>query len=237
MSNILDMIKQQKNKAQRNSVVAGQSRVVETTDDARIIENGEDRFTVTQRFEKDVDYYGDHDDFEKYDCQRRIFTAKDKAGNSESLTIEIQTNENGQVGPLWADFGSIKFWGYEESHEKPNFNGKDLNDINAVRYELKDNKEIAYFLDKFVIVTPEERKNYQEYADAQIAKEKQAKEAERVAQRLEKIAARKERIETRRQEREQKKEQKRQIRAQFQSQAAERAYKQKIHEKFHGYNK
>lgn len=39
----------------------------------------------------------------------------------------------------------------------------DIYDTNAVRYQIKDNKELANFFDKFVIVTPEERKAYQDY--------------------------------------------------------------------------
>lgn len=41
--------------------------------------------------------------------------------------------------------------------------GTDIYDTNAVRYQIKDNKELANFFDKFVIVTPEERKAYQDY--------------------------------------------------------------------------
>lgn len=39
----------------------------------------------------------------------------------------------------------------------------DIYDTNAIRYQIKDNKEMANFFDKFIIVTPEERKAYQKY--------------------------------------------------------------------------
>lgn len=43
----------------------------------------------------------------------------------------------------------------------------DISDTNAVRYHFRKHKEIAHFFDKYVIVTPDERKAYKEYAKAQ----------------------------------------------------------------------
>ena len=63
----------------------------------------------------------------------------------------------------------------------------DIYDTNAIRYQIKDNKEMANFFDKFVIVTPEERKAYQKYEsqkeqEAALLKKQQEQE-KRAAQR------------------------------------------------------
>ena len=39
----------------------------------------------------------------------------------------------------------------------------DISDINQVRYQLRNNKEASYFLDKFVIVSDKEREAYRKY--------------------------------------------------------------------------
>lgn len=57
-------------------------------------------------------------------------------------------------------------------------NKVDLTDINSVRYHLRNNKEAAHFLDKYVIVTSDEKKAYKNYAKQQdkefaLAKSKQ----------------------------------------------------------------
>ena len=41
--------------------------------------------------------------------------------------------------------------------------GTNISDINQVRYQLRNYKEISYFLDKFVIVSEEEREAYRKY--------------------------------------------------------------------------
>lgn len=40
----------------------------------------------------------------------------------------------------------------------------DIKDINAIRYHFRDDKKIAYFLDKFMIVSDAEKKVYKAYA-------------------------------------------------------------------------
>lgn len=40
----------------------------------------------------------------------------------------------------------------------------DLTDINAIRYNFRHEKDVADFMDKFVIVTPEEKEAYNQYA-------------------------------------------------------------------------
>ena len=39
----------------------------------------------------------------------------------------------------------------------------DINNINSIRYALRGNEQASFFLDKYFIVTPEERKSYAEY--------------------------------------------------------------------------
>ena len=86
----------------------------------------------------------------------------------------------------------------------------DIYDTNAIRYQIKDNKEMANFFDKFVIVTPEERKAYQKYEsqkeqEAALLKKQQEQE-KRAAQRkakqdaAQKAAAEAARMEERRRE-------------------------------------
>ncbi len=54
----------------------------------------------------------------------------------------------------------------------------DFTDTNAVRYAFRHDMEIAHFLDKFVIVTDEERKAYKKYAKARDAAQKGHKNEE-----------------------------------------------------------
>lgn len=42
----------------------------------------------------------------------------------------------------------------------------DINDLNAVRYALKDNEQVCDFMDKFLIVTDEEKRAYGSYESA-----------------------------------------------------------------------
>ncbi len=86
----------------------------------------------------------------------------------------------------------------------------DTYDTNAIRYQIKDNKEMANFFDKFIIVTPEERKAYQKYESQKEQKaallKKQQEQEERAAQRkakqdaAQKAAAEAARMEERRRE-------------------------------------
>ncbi len=82
----------------------------------------------------------------------------------------------------------------------------DIYDTNAIRYQIKDNKEMANFFDKFVIVTPEERKYESQKEQEAALLKKQQEQEKRAAQRkakqdaAQKAAAEAARMEERRRE-------------------------------------
>ena len=39
----------------------------------------------------------------------------------------------------------------------------DIDDINSIRYQMRDNPEVTHFIDKFLIVTPEQKTSYIKY--------------------------------------------------------------------------
>ncbi len=51
-------------------------------------------------------------------------------------------------------------------------------DINSIRYWLRDNSEVSAFGDKFIIVTPEERQSYRDYACNYVKEQRLAKKKE-----------------------------------------------------------
>lgn len=244
MSVIRDMINKKKEMmAKQNAIDAGQSKVVGMTEDgARIIENGEDKFIVSEGLETGLNKLF------AYDYQHRYFTVKDEDGNSKSLDIIVRKKKY-PYEEYYKDLALNSFYlgpTKENIEFETNMTGniyeryigsqKDLslNNINVLRYQLKNDMEASYFLDKFVIVTQEERQAYQEYAALQDMKEKQAKEAQEQAARLAKIRARQERRDSRKQAKIQKKEQKIQAKAKLAEEAEKKALEKKIEEKFFG---
>jgi len=243
MSVIRDMINKKKEMmAKQNAIDAAQSKVVGMTEDgARIIENGEDKFIVSEGLETGLNKLF------AYDYQHRYFTVKDEYGNSKSLDIIVRKNASLYRDEYRLALNSFYLGPTKENIEfETNMTGniyeryigsqKDLslNNINVLRYQLKNDMEASYFLDKFVIVTPEERQAYQEYAALQDMKEKQAKEAQEQGARLAKIRARQERRDSRKQARIQKKEQKIQAKAKLAKEAEKKALEKKIEERFFG---
>ena len=107
------------------------------------------------------------------ECVNRQFSAS-KNGKEETLFL---THVKGQE--TYADFSETKYKAgktFQVDYVKASLNNGeffnipnsvDLTNINAVRYHLRNNKEAAHFLDKYVIVTPDERKSYKEYAKEQ----------------------------------------------------------------------
>lgn len=238
MSIIRDIINKKKEMIakKKNATDAGQSKVVGTTEDgARIIENGDDKFIVSDVITNGSRSVGNDRDFDatRFDFECRIFTVKDGNGHCESLSIQIA--EVTHKGDIPVDHNRVWFNPiFKDISKDLKHDCNDINNLNHIRYCLKDSPEASYFLDKFVIVTPEERQAYQEYAAPQDMKEKQAKEAQEQAARLAKIRARQERRDSRKQERIQKKEQKIQAKAKLAEEAEKKALEKKIEEKFFG---
>ena len=241
MSVIRDMINKKKEMIakKKNATDAGQSKVVGMTESgARIIENGEDEFTVSEVITKGTGKVGYEDDIDTYyDYLRRTFTVKDQKGHSKSLSFELRTitREGSRcIGRNSAWFDS----NYDRCSARYGGVCDDINNINQIRYYLKDDLKASYFLDKFVIVTPEERKAYQEYFNVKEAERKQKiearKQAEKQAARVEKIRARQEKRDSRKQAKIQKKEQKIQAKAKLAEEAEKKALEKKIEEKFFG---
>ena len=171
MSVIRDMINKKKEMmAKQNAIDAGQSKVVGMTEDgARIIENGEDKFIVSEGLETGLNKLF------AYDYQHRYFTVKDEDGNSKSLDIIVRKKKY-PYEEYYKDLALNSFYlgpTKENIEFETNMTGniyeryigsqKDLslNNINVLRYQLKNDMEASYFLDKFVIVTQEERQAYQ----------------------------------------------------------------------------
>lgn len=153
-------------KLRRNKVIAAQSKVVETTNDSRTIENGENKFVVTKS-KGSRNTTLDH-------CNWLRYTVEDQNGKYDAITIDVHDPQIAAEGigidSSFAYFGEVRpFMG------NAYFTGGDVDNINDIRYRLRGYEELSHFLDKYVIVTPEERQAYKEYEAAQIVKAKEAK--------------------------------------------------------------
>lgn len=171
----------------RNSVVASMSEVADKNGaDTRTIKNGRDRYVVEKSRVFNEKQMRRPDDFAIVDTVS--FKARDNSGNTETLSIE-KIRPEGPYDRIEEDFkvslgssGGISL-----------LYATDINDINSIRYQLgKDHgwynnkaKQLAHFIDKFVIVTPEERKAYKEYAAKLDRQERDALEAKKTKERAE----------------------------------------------------
>lgn len=140
----------------------------------REISNGDDKYAV-----KDLLYsyhYDGRTDIWQYgirvedkDVSVREFSVT-KDGKTSSFVLK---KEDGSYQEHGDSNGSGDFYyGVAKSTEYKDKNFSvpsdlDISDTNAIRYHFKNHKFIAHFLDKYVIVTPDERKSYKEYAKAQ----------------------------------------------------------------------
>ena len=146
----------------RNKVVVSMSKVQsQGNDGTREIMNGKDKYVVskTSVYGKRIKY-GIIGDFGIID--KVSFEASDNSGNSETLSITKQRPEE-----KWDEVPKefIVSIGYKNSARLAY--DTDIDDINSIRYQLgkkETAKRLAYFIDKFVIVTPKEREDYKEYA-------------------------------------------------------------------------
>ncbi|MBQ9271834.1 MAG: hypothetical protein IJ218_06195 [Alphaproteobacteria bacterium] len=92
------------------------------------------------------------------DGETTSFVLKKEAGNYQE---HGDSNDSGDF-----DYGVAKFSEFKDKHINiPS--DLDLSNTNAIRYHFRNNKFISHFLDKYVIVTSDERKSYKEYAKEQ----------------------------------------------------------------------
>lgn len=141
----------------------------------RVIKNGEDRYTVkvTKKFNDKIERYeGDPHYLEPYDADWVCFVVTDGNGKSEEVIIEKLSNYSGICSCQIRKKGRSS--GVNLSFDT------DVDDINSVRYQLEQKSkyqalaaEFAYFIDKFVLVTPEEREEYKKYVNEIEEQEKQ----------------------------------------------------------------
>lgn len=103
---------------------------------------------------------------EDKDCEVRNITVS-KGGNKTSLSFKREKGSYQERGDS-SDHGEVNTFRAKFKDREINVPADlDLTDINAIRYHLQDNKNIAYFLDKYVIVSPQEKETYRKYAEAQ----------------------------------------------------------------------
>lgn len=160
-----------------NTCGASEINVQEVT--VREVSNGNDKYLVdddTFSYKKhgtwhdssnrDIIYFG-------IECLTRQFTAsKGDKKMTLSLTNVKGKEEYDDVSESERNAGKS----YDLDHVEIRFNGKkvtvadkrpDLTDINSIRYQLRNDKEVAHFLDKYFIVTNKERSAYKAYAKYQ----------------------------------------------------------------------
>lgn len=155
---------------QKNNKKTGQ------IDDIKIreISNGDDKYSVqdllySYRYDGRTSVWQYGFRIEDKDVNvREISVTKD--GKTSSLILKKENGKYHEHGDSRdsGDFydSTAKFSEYaRESFSIPS--DLDLSDTNAIRYHFRNDKKIAQFLDKYVIVTPDERKSYKEYAKEQ----------------------------------------------------------------------
>ena len=140
----------------------------------REISNGKDRYYV-----KDLLYSYHYDGrtdawqygirIENKDVEFREFSVT-KGKKTSTLTLKKAKGNYQEHGDS-RDSGNFNYCTETFSEYSAGIifipNDLDLRDINAIRYQFRNDKGIAHFLDKYVIVTPDERKSYKEYAKKQ----------------------------------------------------------------------
>lgn len=125
----------------------------------REITNGDDIYYVTTAKTKGrCNIEGDKDGYTS-DSAECLFISVQHGENKDFLCI-VDEIKNGER------FQNVLFGQGDKPSEKDLVSGSqsiDINDINSIRYQLRKHDDIAHFLDKFVIVAPEEKKAYNMY--------------------------------------------------------------------------
>ncbi len=137
----------------------------------REISNGEDKYSVedllySYHYEGRTDAWQYGIRVENKDVEVRKFSVT----NGEKTSSLIFRKEKGDYQEYGDSRNSgnfndctVEFSGYSSrSISIPK--DLDLKNVNAIRYQFRNDKIIAHFLDKYVIVTHDERKSYKEYA-------------------------------------------------------------------------
>ncbi|MCM1323516.1 MAG: hypothetical protein NC218_05080 [Acetobacter sp.] len=146
----------------------------------RKIKNGSDEYDVVDRTE--YLYYGYNnmivkygDVFDDFGCHHTFILARQitvmHENNEATLCIVKQATSSSEIQSATYEEYAAKIkqqnadMFFNKDKNRVECGQIDLNDINAIRYACRKNEKMSYFLDKFVIVTPEERKAYREYAE------------------------------------------------------------------------
>lgn len=139
----------------------------------REVSNGEDKYSVNDLLysyhydgRTDAWQYGIR--VENKDVQVRKFSVAN--GEKTSSLVLKKVKGNYQEYGDSKDSGNIEYCSRNFSeYSKTTYipDSIDLTNVNAIRYEFRKDKEIAHFLDKYVIVTPDERKSYKAYEKEQ----------------------------------------------------------------------
>ncbi len=164
-----------------------QSKVVGKTNHGRIIECGGKQYTVVRHFSSKENSCCNGDprisNSTVYFCDSLSFKAT-PINQKEDPTITVSfdfypiTNEGDYAHRVP---NSAVFYDRENMYPfdddvtyGEDFFGADVNNINSIRYAMRNNPKVAKFLDQFVIVTSEERQSYRDYVVKQqeIVKEK-----------------------------------------------------------------
>ena len=168
-------------KLYRDAVVK-RSKVVGKTETGRIIKNGNNRCLVTRHLSSEKGVYGSgvtaESYYTEYICDRLSFKAVNQRGVSKDLNFDFfyityEGDSASRVPPAIAYFGRETTFPVNGGIV---FGNAFINNINSIRYQVRKNSKVSYFLDKFVIVTPEERQAYREYAKQQDAEMKWKKQ-------------------------------------------------------------
>ena len=185
----------------RNSVVVKMSEVTGEKGDTRTIKNGTDKYSVQKEvtFEEHRQFYlGDprqpYNDPTADSHQVSFTVVYNNTSDVEILTIQKRDNISGGADERFPE--CEVGWGKDATLGIKLNDDTDINNINSVRYQLgkvggmKEGKakQLAYFIDKFVIVTPEERKAYKEYAAEMDKRERDALEAQKTQERAQQKA-------------------------------------------------
>ena len=141
----------------------------------RQVENGEDTYYVAEGYKemrREV-FFGDPRTITPatVDTLMRSFVVKH---GDDVKSFDIQDNTTISAGDENVYPKEVSFDGKTYRLDSDT----DISDINQVRYQLRNNKEVSYFLDKFVIVSEKEREVYRKY-EAERHKEERLNELKR----------------------------------------------------------